>query len=151
MWFYLLLIFFSRRKRQWSDCCICAKYLYVSNSVPLLRGREGERLQLNKQTNKRHDFLWSQTWNKPKCTSFASARVEAVWVREITWDHSDSLSPHHWVSNRQNSKVVVWKYIVAIHVSQNLQTSFIQQKSWYVVSIFLTLASLDHFQSLGQS
>ena len=54
----------------------CARYLYTANSAPLCWGRNGGSLLLDKQTVV--IFFWSQTWNKLKCVSFASAKLEPV-------------------------------------------------------------------------
>lgn len=37
-------------KRKLSDCCICARYLYTTNSAPLCWGRNGGSILLDKHT-----------------------------------------------------------------------------------------------------
>ena len=132
------------RERKLFDCCICARYLYTSNSVPLCGGRDGGSLLLNKHTTV--IFFWFPTWNKLKWIIFATAKVEAI-KREIFWGHSVSLSSYRWVSNRQNSRLLFGSTLLTFNLSFY---SVKKKKNWYMVSNLLTPMSLSYFQTLGQ-
>lgn len=74
---------------------------------------------------------------------------------EVSWELRDSvgsycLSSCHWVSNRQNSRVFIWEGLIAICISQSLQTQVLFSEKadtwspsfWLLVSQLLSIFGL---------